>query len=104
MYCSAEKHHVVPDTLLQELVDLRTSFASFLLQFEKVLKTSPGAQETFVGMLQGILLRTFTSFKLGGRDEEGGQRRRERVLRIECTFHVAGRIAGIYQKYAKWKV
>ena len=63
MYCFADEQHVVPDALLQELVGLRTSFASFLLQFEKVLRTSPEAQETFVGMLQGILLRTFTSFK-----------------------------------------
>ena len=63
MYSFAEEHHVVPDALLQELVGLRTSFASFLFQFEQVLRTSPGAQETFVGMLQGILLRTFASFK-----------------------------------------
>ena len=63
MHCSAEEHHVVPNALLEELVSLRTSFASFLLQFKKVLRTSPGTQETFVGMLQGILHRAFTSFQ-----------------------------------------
>ena len=63
MHCFAEEHHVVPDALLQELVGLRTSFASFLLQFKHVLRTSPGAQDTFVDMLQGILPRTFANFK-----------------------------------------
>ena len=63
MHCFAEEQHVVPDALLQELVGLRTSFASFLLQFEQVLRTSPGAQELFVGMLQKILRRAFASFQ-----------------------------------------
>ena len=63
MHCFAEERHVVPDALLQELVGLRTSFASFLLQFKQVLRTSPGAQDTFVDMLQEILPRTFANFK-----------------------------------------
>ena len=63
MHCFTEKHHVVPDALLQELVGLRASFASFLFKFKQVFKASPDVQETFVGMLQGMLPGTFTSFK-----------------------------------------
>ena len=63
MHCFAEEHHVVPDALLQELVGLRTSFSSFLLQFEQVLTTSPGTQEVFVKMVKKILDRAFTSFQ-----------------------------------------
>ena len=63
MHCFAEEHHVVPDALLQELVGLRTSFSSFLLQFEQVLTTSPKAQEVFVKMVKKILDRAFTSFQ-----------------------------------------
>ena len=63
MHCSVEEHHVVPNALLQDLVGLRISFTSFLLRFKQVLSTTPGAQETFVDMLQEILHRAFTSFK-----------------------------------------
>ena len=63
MHCFAEEHHVVPDALLQELVGLRTSFGSLLLQFEQVLTTSPEAQEVFVKFVKNILDRALTSFQ-----------------------------------------
>ena len=64
MHCFAEEQQlVVPDALLQELTGLRISFGFFLHRFEQVLRTSPGAQEAFVGTIQRILHRAFDSFQ-----------------------------------------
>ena len=46
---------VVPDTLLEELADLRVAFAQLLCKYEKELRNSPDAQEEFVEFLPRLL-------------------------------------------------
>ena len=46
---------VVPDTLLEELADLRIAFARLLSKYEKELRNSPEAQEEFIEFLPRLL-------------------------------------------------
>ena len=47
----------VPDTLVEELADLRFSFAELLRSYEKKLRQSPEAQEEFVSFLPRLFRR-----------------------------------------------
>ena len=46
---------VVPETLLEELADLRIAFAQLLCEYEKELRNSPEAQEKFIEFLPRLL-------------------------------------------------
>ena len=45
---------VVPDELVEELVDLRVAFAKLLRKYEKELLNSSEAQAEFVALLPGL--------------------------------------------------
>ena len=53
-YTGAQCHVVVPDELVEELVDLRVAFAKLLRNYEKELRNSPEAQDEFVALLPGL--------------------------------------------------
>ena len=46
---------LVPDKLIEELVDLRMAYAEFLYEYESELQNSDEAQRKFVKMLQILL-------------------------------------------------
>ena len=51
----------IPDTLIEELADLRIAYAKLLRSFKKELQRSPEAQEEFVEFLPRLLRRNFSS-------------------------------------------
>ena len=51
----------IPDTLVEELTDLRFAYAKLLRSYEKELRRSPEAQEEFVEFLPRLLWRNFSS-------------------------------------------
>ena len=56
--------HVVvntPDTLVEELADLRFAYAKLLRSYEKELRRSPEAQEEFVEFLPRLLRRNVST-------------------------------------------
>ena len=57
----AAEEVVVPETLLEELADLRFAFAKLLRNYEKELRNSPESQEEFVEFLPRLLRRGFSS-------------------------------------------
>ena len=48
---------VVPETLVEELADLRFAFANLIYSYEEELKKSPEAQEKFVKFLPRLFHR-----------------------------------------------
>ena len=52
-----ERIILVPDTLLEELADLRVAYAKLLYSYEKQLRQSPEAQEEFVLFLPRLFRR-----------------------------------------------
>ena len=54
-YQTLDDHVLVPDELVQELVDLRFSYANFLRKYKEELKNSFEAQETFVETLPTLI-------------------------------------------------
>ena len=65
MFYSTVDHVVVeiniPDTLSEELVDLRFAYAKLLRGYEKELQRSPEAQKEFVEFLPRLLRRNLSS-------------------------------------------
>ena len=51
----------IPDTLSEELADLRFAYAKLLRSYEKELRRSQEAQEEFVEFLPRLLRRNFSS-------------------------------------------
>ena len=51
----------IPDTLSEELADLRFAYAKLLRKYEKEVRRSPEAQEEFVEFLPRLLRRNFSS-------------------------------------------
>ena len=51
----------IPDTLFEELADLRIAYAELLSSYKKELQKSPEAQEEFVEFLPTLLRRSFGS-------------------------------------------
>ena len=51
----------IPDTLFEELADLRFAYAELLSSYEKELRKSPEAQKKFVEFLPRLLQRNFGS-------------------------------------------
>ena len=57
-------NHVVvdiPDTLFEELADLRFAYAKLLRSYEKELRRNPEAQEEFVEFLPRLLRRNVST-------------------------------------------
>ena len=63
MFITTVDHVVVdiPDTLVEELADLRFAYAKLLRSYEKELWKSPEAQEEFVEFLPKLLQINFSS-------------------------------------------
>ena len=51
----------IPDTLVEELANLRIAYAELLSGYKKELQKSPNAQEKFVEFLPTLLERNFDS-------------------------------------------
>ena len=51
----------IPDTLFEELADLRFAYAKLLRSYEKELRRSPEAQEEFVEFLPRLLRRNIST-------------------------------------------
>ena len=54
---AGEQSVVVPDELLEDLVDLRVDYANLLREYKNVLESSPEAQKKFVDTLPMLLGR-----------------------------------------------
>ena len=62
MFCTVDQVVVdVPDTLVQELAELRIAYAELLRNYKKEVQRSPEAQESFVKFLPRLLRRNFSS-------------------------------------------